>query len=265
MPDVIKVSTSLADILSNYERERVGQFRQFLAEILSPDVASRAAGVGYTSAEHAEAWAKLDILDGRELTLDDALGVAQREVLREASPTLKVHIRFLDQEENRWFERFRKAIPRYIPRDYLAAFEAAFWLELSQQPEGPGVLDSMTKLCDRYEALATNATPGAKQLHAALAARGFNSVLIADVRARIQQCRLEMPAQPAPLTNEAKLIAVAKKRREAYDWLNEFFIDWGTTLRTEVTYHQAVRLGITEVKGGRRTEPEYPDPSEPTK
>ncbi|MCU0692989.1 MAG: hypothetical protein MUF54_16455 [Polyangiaceae bacterium] len=263
MDDVLKVSTALADIFTPYERGRIGVFRDFLAEFISPDIAPRAAGVGYDVAEHQEAWRQMDIVEGRELTLDDALGVAQRTVVLEASPTVKVHLRFLDQEEDRWFDRYRKAIPRFITREHLADFETAFWQDNSQQPEGPGVLDSMTKLCDRHVALATNDTPGAKDLHAAMDRRGFNAVLIADVRQRIKQCRVEMPVQPAPLVDEARLLEIARKRREAYEWLNNFFIDWATTLRTELTYHQAVRLGITQVKGGRRPTEKPPEPLNP--
>lgn len=258
--ELIRVSTGLADIFSAYEQSRIKLFRGFLTGLISPDVAPIAAGVGYTAGEHDQAWGNLDIVDGRGLSFNDALGVARRAEMAEASSALKDHFRFLDGNENQWFDRFRKAIARFIPREHLAAFETAFWQDLQQQPEGPGVLSSMTKLCDRYEALATNQTPGAKELHAALERRGFNAALIAEIRARVEKCRKEMPSQPAPVPNEAKLRKVAQQRREAYEWLNAFYNDWATTLRTELSYHQAVRLGITEVKGGRKPEEEPATP-----
>ncbi|MCU0694638.1 MAG: hypothetical protein MUF54_24935 [Polyangiaceae bacterium] len=58
-----------------HERGRIGAFRGFLTEIIAPELAPRAAVVGYTAAEHQEAWTNIDTVDGRELTLDDALGV----------------------------------------------------------------------------------------------------------------------------------------------------------------------------------------------
>ena len=180
------------------------------------------------------------------------------EQLVNSSPLLKSRLHYLDGLENQWFDRFRRAILRYIGSDDLAAFEAAFWQDLQQEPEGPGVLGSMTKLCDRFEALATNTTPGAAELHAALTRRGFNAEFIADVRTRIELCRKELPKEPPPIANEAKLVKIAGERRRAYDWLNAFYNDWATTLRSELSYHQAVRLGITEVKGGRKPAEEPP-------
>jgi hypothetical protein len=260
--DLIKPSTALADIFSAYERVRIEVFRRFLVMMVSPDIAPRAAELGYTSSEHAEAWLKLDTIDGRGLTFDDALRVARREALLQASPVLKAQLRYIDQQENRWFERVRKAIPRFIGPADIEAFQSAFWQDLAQEPEGPGVLGSMTKFCDRLESLATNPTPGAKELHDSLALRGFHAAMIADLRARITICRKEMPESPAPLDNEAKLQQVAAERRDAYQWLNAFYNDWATTLRTELTYHQAVRLGITEVKGGRQPASDTPAPTE---
>ena len=258
--DLTKPSTALADIFSSHERGRIKVFRGFLTEMIAPDIAPRAAGVGYTGQEHDEAWTKLDIVEGRGLTFEDALSVSKRKQLVEASPLLKSRLHYLDGIENQWFERFRKAILRYIGSDDLAAFQSAFWQDLQQEPEGPGVLSSMTKLCDRFEALATNTTPGAKELHAALNRRGFNAELITDVRTRIELCRKELPKEPPPVANEAKLIKVAGERRQAYEWLNNFYNDWAATLRTELTYHQAVRLGITEVKGGKKPGEEPPIP-----
>ena len=138
---------------------------------------------------------------------------------------------------------------------------AAFWQDLQQQPEGPGVLNSVSKLCDRHESLATNQTPGAKELHASMDRRGFNAEMLEDIRNRIEICRKELPKEPAPLPNQAKLTKVAGERREAFRWLNAFYNDWATTLRTELTYHQAVRLGITAVKGGRQASEETSDPT----
>lgn len=258
--DLIKPSTALADLFTPYERARIKVFRGFLTEMVAPDIAPRAASVGYTAEEHEEAWTNLDVVDGRGLSFDDALAVSRRKQSAEASPVLKSRLHYLDVLENQWFDRFRKAIARYIGPADMAAFQSAFWQDLQQEPEGPGVLGSMTALCDRYEALATNTTPGAKELHAALARRGFNVDLIADIRARIGLCRKELPKEPPPVANEAKLLKVARERRAAYDWLNAFYNDWATTLRSELTYHQAVRLGITEVKGGKKPADEPPVP-----
>lgn len=50
------------------------------------------------------------------------------------------------------------------------------------------------------------------------------------------------------------------------DWLNAFYNDWATTLRSELSYHQAVRIGISEVKGGRKPAEEPPvTPEDDTK
>ena len=258
--DLIQVSTALSDVFTAHERRRIVGFRTFLTEMIAPDIAPRAAGLGYGAAEHEQAWENLDIIEGRTLSFNDALGVARRVEMAEGSGTLNEHLRYLDGEENRWFDRFRKAIIRFIGKDHLEAFQKAFWQDLQQEPLGPGVLSSMTKLCDRYEALASNQTPGARELHETLARRGFNAELIAKIRSRIESCRKALPTT-APIPNEAKLRQVAQQRREAYTWLNAFYNDWATTLRTEVTYHQAVRLGITEVRGGRKhdVEPTSPD------
>lgn len=260
-------STALADIFTSYEQERIPLFRRFLTGVLSPDVARRAGLVGYSSKEHDQAWKDLDVIDGRDLTFEDAFQVSQRALLSDASPALKGRLRFLDQVENLWFERYRQAIVRFIGPDELEAFQLAFWQDLKQEPEGPGVLGSLTKLCDRHEALNQNSTPGAQQLYEAMDRRGFNAALIADVRQRIDQCRHDMPEAPAPLPNAAKLVQAADDRKAAYRRLNAFYNDWAATLRGELTYHQAVRLGITEVKGGRSdnapAEPASPVPPVP--
>lgn len=54
----------------------------------------------------------------------------------------------------------------------------------------------------------------------------------------------------------------ARRQREAYQALELWYQDWGTTLRSELGYHDEVRLGLTRVKRANPPVAELFEPDE---
>jgi hypothetical protein len=248
---------------SSYELERIDQAQRFLLNVAAPDIAAQAARVGYGAEEHALGWRHWTAAAGIEVPFDYYLSEAERRIAAASSSSLREHVRFLDQAENRWFPRARNAIRRYVAAEQREAVEQAFFEDMPQQPEGPGVVGSMRKFVVRLEGLRASSAPGAREAVASLERKGLNAELVRQIGAAIDAAQRAGSELPAPVVSGAEVAAAAAARRAGYEQLNLWFTDWAEVLRGELGYHQLVRLGLTPRKGGRPSRDPGPGSAEP--
>jgi len=150
----------------------------------------------------------------------------------------------LDAFENTWFPRVHAIIRRVVPADARDEFELAFFKDLVQQPFGPGVVRSVGTLCSRVEGLATTEQPHAKEVAGTLAARGFDSAKIAELRQLIGT--IELRAQPQSPNVDGDAIRQAQQaQRDAMEKLRDWFSDWATTLRPIFSTLEQIQMGLT--------------------
>jgi len=255
------MSTAASSIFTAYQVEKLGTIQCFVLHIQDLDIAKVAVVHGYTGDEHSFAQTHLSIAQGQNVPFEHSLSEQQRKVL-EGAPSAQVErIRALDKFENIWFPRTRTALVRFIVADQSEAVVAAFFEDMEMQPEGPGVVSSVKKYIGRYEALGQSRVPGAVEAYDSLAKRGLTKNELKRIRGVITECEQEAPAPARPKVKAETIAAGAAERLEAYDKLNKWYNDWAETLRSELTYHQAVRLGIVTNKGGRKPAPQEPSPN----
>lgn len=246
-------STLVAAIFQRHEVERLAQIRRFLTGVAEPQIAPIAARVGYNAGEHEFGWTNLNVAQGSDLPFEYHLSEAQQWVVREASSAQVARYRELDQFENKWFPRMRAAIQRFMEPDQRAIFEAAFFADLGQQPMGPALVTSVETFLNRLTETATSTVPGVKETVASLRQKGLTEELLAKMRLCVEECKKEGSVAPSPLVDPAVIAASARERRAAYDRVNRWFIDWGATLRSELSYQQRVHLGLSERKRSKKT------------
>jgi len=255
------MSTTASSIFTAYQVEKLGDVQRFIVHIQDLDIAKVAAVNGYTGDEHSFALKHISIAQGQNVPFEHSLSEQQRKVL-EGAPSAQVErIRALDKFENIWFPRTRTALVRFIVADQSEAFVAAFFEDMEMQPEGPGVVASVKKYDARVESLATSKVPGAAEAYDSLVKRGLTKNERKRIRGLITECEQEAPAPARPKVKAETIAAGAAERLDAYDKLNKWYNDWAETLRSELTYHQSVRLGIIANKGGRKPAPQEPSPN----
>jgi hypothetical protein len=159
----------------------------------------------------------------------------------------------IDAFENTWFPRIRGILQRAIPEESLAAFVGAFFKDLSQQPLGPGVLDSVSALLDRFESLAKSQEPGAKEAFALGTRRGLTKGKIAQVRLLIEMARKGMPdALPKATISAAELAKAKEEQLAAVRMLRRWYNDWAATFRTVFGPRVLIRLGLATMKRSQK-------------
>lgn len=231
---------------SSTERSLLVQIGRFLVHVADHKIAQKAAKAGYDSEEHSIGWRLYNVASGANVPLETLVSQATHQMLT-STDTVRLAIRELDTFENLWFPRVTATLKRFIAPEHKEAFLNAFFDRLTQQPEGPGVINSVSTFVDRVEALVQSQVPGAKEARRALAKRGLSAESIRHVRKLLDSARAT-PAQACD--GEAERTDSLRKRREAFDELKLWYRDWATSLRDELGYHDQLRLGLRKNKGG---------------
>lgn len=155
----------------------------------------------------------------------------------------------IDAFENAWFPRIRGILQRAVLGEGFEQFHAAFFKDLKQQPLGPGVIDSVSTLLDRFEALAQSTEAGAKEAFRLGTKRGLTADKIAETRSLIQKARKNMPAAAPKAPISPKQLAKAKEEQlAALDELRRWYNDWAATFRTVFGTRALIRLGLATLK-----------------
>lgn len=120
-------------------------------------------------------------------------------------------------------------------------------MNLTQQPLGPKVVDSVDLFLTRWAGfLVLPGLQGNAALVKALAGRGLTEAAIAD------------------MVPEADLRAADAEQLAAFVRLQKWYALWVGVLRQSLDYHMRIRLGTSEVKGGRKAGSADPGDGGPT-
>lgn len=245
--------------LRSEDRQLLTRVARFLATVVTPALLRRAVSAGYSREEHEELWRMFLAGSAR----DQPLAFAFAEIDGGAQHDAAAVIAELDAFENEWFPKTRAIVERRVPPTNLERFRAAFFKDLSQQPVGPLVIDSVATYLDRVEALGSSSEPGAAEVHATLRSRGLDEARIASARALVAKAR--SGGGMARQASDAEAWRAARERQaEALRTLRLAWNDWGATLRPLYGVREQVQLGFAELR--LRTERDTdaaPSPVEP--
>ncbi len=241
--------TNAASPLDARQRARLTRIQRFLTGITAVRAGRKAAAAGYDDAEHQEGWALWQKAAGVDRTFAHFVALSAPAGAL-AEDEARRRFASLDAFENTWFPRVRTAIRRFVAPDRVVQFEEAFFTGLSQQPEGPLVVGSVTKLLERLEGMRQSDVPGAPDAYAALQKKGLTADALAQVKATLQQVR-SLQAPPVPVIDPVEIERGARSQIEAYEKLNLWFNDWATTLRPVLSYHESIRCGLLSRRAGR--------------
>jgi hypothetical protein len=237
--------------LSAAQQQALEKTQRFLLNVTDPTLVSRVQLHGYDNEEHSYGWRLYAEASGMKLPLNAFVSAQKRAQVPEDDRSYAL-FRALDQFENKWFPRVEAALKRYIAPEAYAAFSAAFFQDLSQQPEGPAVVISVTKLLDRTEALATSQTPGAPEAFASLVKRGLDEPTRAQVRDLLDRAQRMRPVEVSA-DAAVDAVAISQAQQESYRQLIDWYQDWATTLRQELDHRALVRLGLRASKPKKKT------------
>jgi hypothetical protein len=225
---------------------------RLLMRIQQPTLMARAQLEGYTTEEHQVGWRAFVEAAGGNTTveLNVASGVMQSA---DALVTQRRNsiLQQLDGMENTWFPRLRAIIRRVLADDpSAAAFEAAFFEEMEQQPLGPGVIASMAKFVNRIRSLDTTpGSPGAR-VRAVLNERGLTDERLAEVSAMVEELQaFDAGAVNVGQPTAAEVAATNARRAAAFAKVERWYQDWATTFRTVFSTREQLQLGLTDLKG----------------
>ncbi|MCU0659055.1 MAG: hypothetical protein MUF64_28505 [Polyangiaceae bacterium] len=260
-PEQAETSTTLEaaplpiPALSSKDRQLLQRVSRFLINIASAGRAARALREGYTTDEHKEGWRLWRIAAGESISLDHWLDELHAAVAPERGKSLEA-LKQIDAFENLWFPRTRAIVRRVVPREHRETFEGVFFKDLTQQPLGPGVLQSVSTYLQRVEELTRSKLPGARVVASTLAARGLTDELRKQMREQIRQLATvqQAPSQPPPDPKARHRAAI--ERTTALEDLSDWYNDWRTTLTPIFPGLEGVALGFVTSKGGRRSSEE---------
>lgn len=249
-----ETTSPLSNVLDSRQHKQLAKIQRFLTNVADPVIVSRAVLHGYDDDEHAQGWSLYSQATGMSRPLSFFVS-AKAQTASSVDDQTKTLLRLLDQFENKWFPRIASALDRYVKGAGEAAFVLAFFEGLVQQPEGPLVVDSVTMLLDRVEALAESEVAGAKEAFKSLEKRGLTVAVRAEVRAQLASVRQLRPSLVSSSSPAVDLAGAALDQQAAYQKLVSWYRDWATTFRQELDHHALVRLGL------RSSRPE-PDPED---
>lgn len=225
-------------------RARLRQIARFLSNIGDANIGARAAMHGYDTEEHSYGWKQYAMAQGMDRPFEHYLAEAEAEHLLEADSATVERYRFLDEIENKWLPRCQNVLRRFVAEPEREVFAKAFFDGLEQQPMGPGVVGSVGTFLRRFEALAESDTPGARAAYDAMEKRGFDQVLRGRIQATLEQAQAQDLREHKVRVSREELAAAWQKQHQAYEKLNLWYIDWADTLRSELSYHEQLRLGL---------------------
>lgn len=236
--------------LTRSERMLLVGVLRFLVGVRDPAIAPKAAHQGYDDEEHSYGWSQYVVAAGQTVPFSMHLSFADAAALL-AGADVRAKLKELDTFENTWFERPRGAIRRFVPQERREAVEAAFYKDLTQQPEGPNVVGSVALFLKRVDELGRSREPGAAKAHALLVKKGLTPAVVERLRATLEEVK-NGPKGISPISRE-KQDAATRAERDAFENVMLWYRDWASTLRTSLDYRSLVRLGLRQQAGGRKT------------
>jgi hypothetical protein len=243
--------------LSAEQRNKLEKVQRLLLNVRDPVISPRVQLHGYDNDEHQLGWRLFVESSGGNIPLDAVFSARKQAEIPNEERSRSI-FRELDQFENRWFPRVEAALKRFIAPKVYDQFKAAFFQDLSMQPEGPAVVGSVTKLLDRTEALATSAVEGAAAAFASLVKRGLDDDFRAHIRSLLARAqRLDWAAPPTTVD----VAALSQAQQEAYRQLVDWYKDWATTFRQELDHRSLVRLGLRAPKPPKKPSPDEAPPT----
>lgn len=238
--------------LDSRQRDRVEQIEKFLLRIVSPRLLRVALREGYDGAEHRLGLELAALASGRARPFEHYLAAIDEATALSDTPS-RARLVAIDGFENKYFNRARTAIRRFVPADRRQAVEDAFYAGLTQQPLGPQVVGSVKLLLTRLSALERSAEPGVDQVMTHLAKGGLTPELRTEMAQKVAEAEaLEAPAGVAALAGE--VAAANLTQAEAFAQLNDWFIDVGDRLRPVFGARDRRSLGLSVGSGDAEDE-----------
>lgn len=215
-----------------------------------PKHLERAKRHGYTQKEHDLGWELYTTASGKNRRFEHWLAESdERDVAAGVSAERMRLLQEIDAFENLWFPRMRALIPRVLPRESADRFAAAFFKDLSQQPLGPAVVDSVKTFLNRIDELASSAEPGARKLYETLGERGLTPKKIEAMRRLIAAAEEHRtPDRTAPALSRAEIAKAKEAQLAALESLRLWYNDWATTFRGVFGTRAQITLGLTALK-----------------
>ncbi|MFO0551878.1 MAG: hypothetical protein U0271_26055 [Polyangiaceae bacterium] len=244
-------------ILSHRDRQLLDKGTKLLVGIQSPIFEIHCRRVHYTAEEHAMGWSLLGQASGRDTPLECYF--YRQQSTQPLSARDMTRLGDIDAFENDWFPRTRVIIQRAIPKAERDAFEAAFFLDMEQQPLGPSVVRSVRLFIERVVALETSAQPHAKALRETLAKRGLTAQEIDRMRAMLDDAEQGLSMKKADKDAPRRVLAAREAQLDGVDKFRGWYNEWATAFRQVITNaNHLVVLGLTTFTR-EVAEPEEPE------
>lgn len=245
--------------LSAAEQDQLLYSTKFLLNVMSPRFARVRAAVGFTAAEHGEGWNLFRKAAGEDTAL--AILAAQSENEKGPKPTLPIEaLQSLDAFENKWFPRVRRILERYAAADEKQSMLDAFFLNLTQQPLGPGLMFSVPTFIVRVRSLEAGTFKSAAKVRQVLAERGLTDAVLDAMQRLVDQLRANSaPPEDAggTVVDGMPLADALRIQREGFAAFRAYWLDWSQTFREELPRREAIVLGVSSP---RAKKPKTPDP-----
>ncbi len=243
--------------LSGAEQDQLLYSTKFLLNVMSPRFARARLAVAFTPAEHAEGWSLFRKAAGEETALSV---LSAQQAAEKGGASLPVEaLQRLDAFENKWFPRTHRIVARYAdPAERQAMLDALF-LNLPQQPLGPGLMFSVPTFVARVRSLGGGAFKSGAAVRKVLAARGLTDAALDAMQHLVDQLRAERaPQADAAAVDATTLAASLRAQREGFAAFRAYWLDWSQTFREELPRREAIVLGVTSP---RARKPKAPDPA----
>ena len=234
-----------ASPLNSYQKNRLDLAQRLLVGIADARLATIANMQGYDEAEHNLGWQLFNKASGADRPFQHFL--TQAEAATQSNDILKAIFREVDHFENIWLPRMRMAISRFIPSEKREEVLAAFFSDLSQEPEGPKVLRSVSVFLGRYRELIESEVAGTPELAQSMAKRGLTDEVIEAMEQKIKRAS-SMQESPSLPVEAAAIEAANQAQLQAFEELNAWYNDWSTTLRTAFGARDLIHLGLRSIK-----------------
>lgn len=243
-PVTTVAEADLAPVVGYDEQQLLNQVSKLLTGLQNPALARKAIVHGYSQEEHAEGWRLWNEASGANRPLSHCVGIAAAS--GEAG-TPNDLLQQIDTFENTWFPRTRAIIPRAVEDEGAAKkFEQGFFLDLAQQPLGPGVVGSVRTFLTRVRALeAEPAGSAARAVRERLASRGLSAAVVDQTWKLIEAAETLTAPAPKPAVSADQIAAWNRDQRRSLKALKRWNHDWATTFRQVLTRAEQIQLGLT--------------------
>jgi len=244
--------------LSAAEQDQLLYSTKFLLNVMSPRFARVRVAVGFTALEHGEGWNLFRQAAGEDTAL--AILAAQSENQKGARPALPIEaLQSLDAFENKWFPRARRIIERFASADEKLSMLDAFFLNLTQQPLGPGLMFSVPTFIARVRSLEAGTFKSGAATRKVLAERGLTDAVLDAMQLLVDQLRANSaPPEGAGGTEvDARTLAdTLRAQREGFAAFRAYWLDWSQTFREELPRREAIVLGVSSPRAKKAKTPD---------